>query len=785
MNIAIKDVEAQAHLKSLTVLYVEDEEDARETGCEFLSRLVGVLITANNGAEGLKAYQEHNPDIVIADINMPVMDGLTMLGAIRCIVSEKLIPAIILTAFDDVEFLQSSIELDVFRYVVKPIDTHTFNESLQECSRRLLAEKRVRESHSFIKTIVENIRLPLLVMDVDLNVLYANAGFYNTLGLLSEETIGHSIFDIGDRLWNTPQLHKLFADILSDNTSFIDFEIESCTPRSGHKAYLLSARQVIWKSAITQIILLSIEDVSDRKRINLENQNLSEYSENIVDTVREPLLVLDSDLKILTANLSFYAVFKVIPENTIGNFIYDIGSRQWDIPKLRVLLEEILPKETVMNDYEVEHDFPGVGYRTILLNARQIFRGNLGSHIILLAMEDITERRRIKNELVDARIAAECADRAKSQFLANMSHELRTPMNGIMGMAQLLEYTDLNPEQQEYVNLLGISGNNLLALIGDILDLSKIEAGKIVVEPIEFNLKQAINEVYMTQKGVIFEKKLSLDVMIAEDVPLVIIGDQLRVKQIILNLLGNAVKFTKHGGIVITAQVLERHYGSVVMQITVKDTGIGISQTALENVFKAFEQEDVSTTRRFGGTGLGLSISRQLAILMGGDISLESTQAVGSSFMLTLPFTIPTTIETTVIAPQPLKIVWDGPPLKILFVEDNLINMKFGTTLLGKQGHEVIRAENGRECLAALEIGTFDLVLMDINMPIMNGEEALKEIRAQEQGTSFRQKIIALTAHAVRGDQERFLSEGFDGYLSKPMGQKELVVEMRRVMNIA
>jgi two-component system, sensor histidine kinase len=365
-----------------------------------------------------------------------------------------------------------------------------------------------------------------------------------------------------------------------------------------------------------------------------------------------------------------------------------------------------------------------------------------------------------------------------------MSHEIRTPMNGVIGMAQLLEYTKLTEEQQKYVNSLKVSSKSLLTLISDILDLSKIEAGKVSLELTEFSLSQSIWDIIVMQNPIAEIKGLTLDVSFAIDLPSVVVGDQLRVKQILLNLVGNAIKFTNYGGITVTVHLLERHIDSILVQIVVRDTGIGISAESLDNIFMPFVQEDGSISRKYGGTGLGLSISRRLVELMDGSISIESTPDEGSCFTVILPFIIGKEPMVSQNNGNIAKVYWDGPPLRILLAEDDEINLKYGKSLLIKLGHTATAVTNGRECLTALEQGVFDLVLMDIQMPVMNGEEALKLIRSMEIATNRHQPVIALTAYSLSGDKEQFLQSGFDGYLSKPLEAKELINEMKLVMNM-
>lgn len=354
-----------------------------------------------------------------------------------------------------------------------------------------------------------------------------------------------------------------------------------------------------------------------------------EYSESIINTVREPLISLDQDLRVVSVSRSFYDVFKVKPEETVGQLIYDLGNKQWDIPKLRELLETILPQTTTFDNYEVVHDFATIGRRIMLLNARQIQQISGKERIILLAIEDITERREIEYGLQkaheDLKLLAtelERTARAKSEFLANMSHELRTPLNSINGFSEVLfdeTFGSLNEKQKSYVNFVLTSGKHLLLLINQILDMAKVEAGKMKLALSVLPMKKILLEISALIADMAGKKNLVMTLDIAEDLP-DIEADELRVKEIIYNLLSNAVKFTPEGGRI--GMSARRTNGNI--EIRVQDSGVGIASENLTKIFEGFFRVDTPYSRLTEGTGLGLPLSRKMVELHGGKLSVES-----------------------------------------------------------------------------------------------------------------------------------------------------------------
>ncbi|OGS06178.1 MAG: hypothetical protein A2204_05470 [Elusimicrobia bacterium RIFOXYA1_FULL_47_7] len=507
-----------------------------------------------------------------------------------------------------------------------------------------------------------------------------------------------------------------------------------------------------------------------------------EYAESIINTIREPLISLDKDLRVVKVSRSFYEIFKVKPEETVGQLIYDLGNKQWDIPKLRELLEDILPRKSDFDNYEVEHDFDTIGRRTMLLNGRQIERGAGKERIILLAIEDITERKRFEIELRKAKEAAESASRSKSAFLANMSHEIRTPMNAILGFSQLLLHDkDITLKQKQHVETINRSGEFLLAIINDILEMAKAESGKTTLNRSSFDLYAMIDDIEKMLRQRADAKGLSLIVERNAELPRFVTADEAKLRQIVINLLSNALKFTQKGSVIFRLNTRVAADQELELMAEVEDTGPGIAPQEMERLFHPFEQAQEGRSYS-AGTGLGLAISRDYALLMGGDISVKSDLGKGStfSFQIVLKKAFQSIVDEK-SQPRIVKGLKTGQPrYRVLVADDKEDNRDYLIQLLSPAGFDVRLAVDGQDALKQFEEWLPQIILMDLQMPIMDGYEAIRRVRARAGGKNI--KILAVTASIFGDTIYGSIWAGADDFILKQFRESELFNKIGRLL---
>jgi PAS domain S-box-containing protein len=531
------------------------------------------------------------------------------------------------------------------------------------------------------------------------------------------------------------------------------------------------------------VLLGAVKDITDRKQVKealRSSQDLLARTQQIAQVGSWQFDVLE---KKLTWSAETYRIFGVIDktcEPTYESFLKSVH------PKDRAKVEQAYSSSLLDGEdtYEIEHRLikENSGEVRHVLEKCQHERDESGAVIRSIGMvQDITERKLNEKALLAATRSAKAANQSKGLFLAKVSHEIRTPMTAIIGFSELLEDANLTPDERMYLEAIQSSTSNLSSLLQDILDLSKVDAGELVIKQKDFNLHKLINELVSTQKMQIEVKKLSFNLSVDNNVPEVLIGDPLRIQQVLLNLLNNAIKFTEKGEISVAVTVTEETGHWVMLDIAVRDSGVGISKSKQKQIFEPFAQAHADSAHHYGGSGLGLTISRSLADLMGGSLRVESQEEVGSTFHLIVPMQRLNGNKSEKFTTEREPLAWKGPPLKILLAEDNTVNSVFIETVLKNLGHSVTVAENGRIALDTLKMNNFDVALMDIQMPFISGIDVLGVIRKMEEISGKHLNVIALTAYSLIGDQEKYLEMGFDGYLSKPFKQKELIDQLARV----
>ncbi len=513
-----------------------------------------------------------------------------------------------------------------------------------------------------------------------------------------------------------------------------------------------------------------VEEEKKKSDQRLRDQQF--YTRSLIESNIDALMTTDPSGIITDVNKQMEALTGCTRDELIGAPFKDCFT---DPARAEAAINRVLSEKSV-TDYELTARARDGKQTVVSYNATTFYDRSRTLQGVFAAARDVTERKRVEAELQQAKADAESASRTKSDFLASMSHEIRTPMNAIMGIADLLAKTSLTPEQDNFVQIFRRSGDNLLNLINDILDLSKVEASQLDLEQTGFALGDHLDKVMEMVAGRAQEKGLTLTCEIAPGVSNDLLGDPTRLRQVLLNLLGNAIKFTETGTVSLTVHPDPDLAVPTALRFRVTDTGIGVAGNKLARIFERFTQADSSTTRRFGGSGLGLTISKRLVELMGGRISVTSIVGKGSVFTFSVPFEVCAASARAISAPVGAGPAVALPRLRILMAEDSPDNRTITLAYLEETPYRIDVAETGKAAFEMFRTGDYDLILMDRQMPVMDGLSATRAIRAWEKANDLTPTpIIALTASALKGDRETCLAAGCTAYLTKPIKQEALL----------
>ncbi|CAN1209120.1 hypothetical protein TUMEXPCC7403_02785 [Tumidithrix helvetica PCC 7403] len=685
---------------------------------------------------------------------------------------------------------------------------------MKDISDRKRAEEALSESENQLRNLFAGMKDFIFVLNSEGRYLKVAPTQSNieTNGFNKIDRTLHEHFppSIADRFLETIQ------QVLKTQEST---ELEYCIELQGRELWFstivspLSYESVLWVA----------RNISDRKQAESaldksQTQLRDAYAElnALFNAMSDTVLVRNTEGRCLKVAPTDLTNLGRKPEEIIEKSIYqELPQKSADII-LQSLQQSLVQKKTVNCDYSIE------------INGKEIWFAASISPIsedtVIQISRDITDRKQAELALAQAKEAAEVANRAKSEFLANMSHEIRTPMNGVLGMAELLSYTELTNEQQDFVQTIRDSGSALLTIINDILDFSKVESGKLEIEEKPFNLSDLVKSVCNLLNGQAKHKAIALKYAIAPEIPTTLVGDENRLRQVLINLIGNAIKFTNVGEVLVAVsyrQELSSHPQSAIadrldngkanglvlnargfLQFAIKDSGIGIERKNIDRLFQAFTQADASFSRKYGGTGLGLAISKHLVELMGGTIWLESLGAIGGNPPLnwksdrhaegsTFYFTIAVSVISA-IAPKaktsdnlmPIdSAIAQRWPLQILLVEDSPINQKLACYMLKKLGYGIDVAHHGRECIEKLKERSYEIILMDMQMPEMDGLTATEIIRREVKHPNH-PWIVAMTANALPEDRQKCIAVGMNDYISKPIRIDEIMRVLRQYIEV-
>jgi PAS domain S-box-containing protein len=623
------------------------------------------------------------------------------------------------------------------------------------------------------------------ITDLDGNITYANDKFCAISGYSRAELLGvsHRIVKSG--------LHEpeIFCEMWQTISQGRVWNGEICNRSKQGEHYWVAATIVplIGADGLPEQYIGIRTDITSRKNFEAQLAEQLGFVEVLLEATPTAIYLKDLQGRYLRFNKAFEKLFGIDRTDWIGKNVF--GLVPGDAAQMMHAKDQELFEQRTVQTYEANFTNrktgevrDGLYWKAPLINAQ----GNVTA--LVGTILDITEKNLLEQDLRSAKLVAEAASQAKSDFLANMSHEIRTPMNGVIGMTDLALETNLDATQREYLNTVKSSAQSLMVILNDILDFSKIEAGKLNIEEVDFSLAQTVSETLKAIVARAEKKGLALEYLHQTGLPERVIGDPGRIRQVLTNLCDNAIKFTAHGGIKVNLQASHLSPDGWTLQVSVQDTGIGIPLEKQKGVFEAFTQADTSTTRRFGGTGLGLTICARLVELMGGRIWVESEPGHGSTFHFTVLVQrvkgdAPTVADQTA-GENSAAAAFQGRPLQVLLVEDHPVNQLLATTLLSKWGHQVVLAKNGQEAVNLFSDTTWDLILMDMQMPVMGGLEATRLIRAREPSGQH-VPIVAMTANAMESDKIACIEAGMDEHLTKPFNAAALQAAIQRCVDQA
>jgi len=631
--------------------------------------------------------------------------------------------------------------------------------SIEEDRKRNVIE--ILDKESVYKTFFDNSPSGIIIENAKGDVIDCNLAVCNIFGYSKEEFRKKNVKDLVPKVF-IEEVKENVKNVLSGKT--LDHIVTNVRKDGSYCFLALRENKILLPDGNDGILVIS-NDITKRREIEIALRQSEEKYRSLVENITEVIFSVDLEGKFtyISPLIKEFGQFDV--EEIIGTPFTDYVYPD-DLQGLVSSFQKALSGILVPYEFRAFDKKGNIKY--VRSTSKLQFENNvpIGLHGIMI---DITEKKKFEEELKKAKEEAESAANIKSQFLATISHEIRTPINGVIGMTELLLNTLLNDEQKEYVDTIKNSGEILLSLINDILDFSKFETEKIVLESHPCNIRKSVEELINSFSTQAKEKNLEIKIFIDKNVPESIITDTARIRQILANLVSNALKYTNEGEVNVSVKCISIVKGNVELELSIKDTGIGISQSSLSQLFQPFTQLDPSNTRKYGGTGLGLIISKHLVEMMKGKIRVESKLGEGSNFIFTIIGKKSNENLKIDLKKNSLNFnLGKEIPLNILLVEDNLINQKVTVRLLNKLGYTIDVTENGVKALEAVKKKKYDIIFMDIQMPEMDGFETTKQILKMFPKMNC-PKIIAMTAAVMKGDREKCLNAGMVDYIPKPV----------------